>query len=254
MPESSPVRHARSESIVSIQRWMYGAITSEERPAEADVLERLTESERIDIYRGMYEIRVLEALEADYPAVAAFAGAHLFAHLAHDYAIVYPSRSYTMNRLGDHFPSFVRESAVEHGRFLHDLARLELAMTEVFDEVEVPPISHDAIGAITPDSRLRLIPALRLLDLAYPVNEAFQAWRDEDPLVVPEPRRTWLAVHRRDYSVMRMPLDGQGLAFLEELAAGATLGEACERLLPTQEQLFAWFRDWSAAGLIGAVE
>lgn len=255
MRELTARRDAKAESIGSIQEWMFEAITSEHEPLAADVLERLTESDRIEIYRGMYEARMLDTLAADYPAVAAFVGEHDFGHLAHDYAAEYPSRSYTLNRLGDHFPRFLLEGTpLEDREFLHDLARVELAMTEVFDEAEVPLLEASAIAAITPDSKLRLVPALRLLELDFPANDAFQSWRDEDPLVVPGPARTWLAVYRRDYSVIRMPLEGKAYRFLSELASGATLAEACDRILPEQEELFAWFRDWSSAGFFGMLE
>src|SRR6185295_14998144 len=49
--------------------------------------------------------------------------------LARDYVQVHPSTSYTLNRLGDRLPDFVTGWAprAEAG-FLHDLARLELAV------------------------------------------------------------------------------------------------------------------------------
>ena len=235
-----------------LQEWMLGAIASAEAPSREEVLARLTEEERIHLYRGMYDARMVETLTNDYPAIAAFLGEHDFAHLVADYIAVYPSQSYTLNRLGDRFPEFVGTSAHGDDRaFLRDLARLELAMTQVFDEAETPLLDPGAIASITPESRMPLIAALRLLEFDYPVNDLFQAFRDEETLSVPEPQRTWLAVHRRDYSVIRMPLEEKAFGFLTMLKNGATLGEACDAIIPEQEELFAWFRDWSAAGLFG---
>ena len=76
-------------------------------------------------------------------------------------------------------------------------------------EAEAEPLPGDAIASIAPeqiaDARLIPIPALRLLSLDYDANEAFQAFRDERTMK-PRRQKSWLAVHRRDYGVYRMPL------------------------------------------------
>jgi hypothetical protein len=68
----------------------------------------LTGLERIDIYREMYLLRMYDALSADYPALLTLFGERRFRAFVRDYVDVYPSRSYTLNRLGDHVPGFVR--------------------------------------------------------------------------------------------------------------------------------------------------
>ena len=231
-----------------LQEWMYGAITSPEAPPEGEILARLTEAERLDIYRGMYEARMVEALTNDYPALAAVLGEHDFGHLAVDYAVEHPSESYTLNRLGDSLPAFVAKRSTG---YLSELAALELAMTEVFDEEETPLLGADAIASITPETRLPLIAALRLLPLEWAVNELFQAFRDGGALEEPRRAATWLVVYRRDFAVRRMPVTQRAFSFLSALAGGVTLGEACAQVEPTEEELFDWFRDWSAAGLLG---
>ena len=86
----------------------------------------------------------------------------------------------------------------------------------------------------------------------------FQAFREERPA---EPRRgkSWLAVHRRDYGVYRMPLSQEAFTFLGFLVSGETIGGAIMkfarrfRRMPEQQDLFNWFRDWSEAGLFAAI-
>ncbi len=56
------------------------------------------------VYQGMYLLRMIEALEGDYPAVAHFLGSDAFADLVERYAEAHPSRSYTFNRFGEPFP------------------------------------------------------------------------------------------------------------------------------------------------------
>src|SRR5207245_9329882 len=109
----------------------------------------LAPSERVGIYQGMYLLRMEEALESDYPALKRFLGPRGFRALVRDYVASFPSRSYTLNRLGDHLPAFVLTAiGRRHRGFCHDLARLELAMTEVFDAVETPTLSAEAVAAV----------------------------------------------------------------------------------------------------------
>src|SRR5207248_8962330 len=67
----------------------------------------LRPAERVAIYQGMYLLRMEEALVSDYPALKHLLGDQRFAALVRDYVAAFPSVSYTLNRLGDHFPEFV---------------------------------------------------------------------------------------------------------------------------------------------------
>jgi len=262
-------------ALAPLQEWMQAVVTHPGDVYEAaesaalgvdDVIlpsASLQPIQRVGIYHGMYMLRMIEALAVDYAALAEFLGEHAFEHLVRDYVQHFPSRSYTLNRLGDALPEFIAASTLKRRIFLRDLARLELAMTQVFDEAEAQPLPADAIASIAPeqiaDARLVPIPALRLLSLDYDANEAFQAFRDERTMK-PRRQKSWLAVHRRDYGVYRMPLSREAFTFLESLVAGSTIGGAIEafqrrfRLFPEQDELFTWFRDWSAAGLFAAIE
>lgn len=244
-----------------LQEWMYTHITAPLPPPDAEVATRilpsrtLQPSERLALYRDMYTVRMTEALETDYPAFAALFGHHAFEHLVEAYCARYPSSSYTLNRFGDHFPQFVAET-MPRRRALHDLARFELAMTEVFDEAESPVLDANAIANVPPEAveSLRIVPirALRLLALDYPVNDLFRRFRDDEPLRVPRPKKTWLAIYRREFAVLRMPLTEGAFALLSMLCDGAPLGEVVMRF-PDQQELFTSFRDWTASGLFSAV-
>ena len=112
-----------------IQRWMQAVIVQPgsvdeavEAPAARSELDpslipgvilpskTLTPVERVGVYQGMYLLRMIEALEGDYPAVAHLMGEDAFAELVTRYVRVHPSVSYTFNRLGPGFPDFIRES------------------------------------------------------------------------------------------------------------------------------------------------
>ena len=267
-----------------VQRWMQevvvhpGTVDEAITSARADLApERLADvvlpsrtlapAERLGIYHGMYLLRMEEALETDYPALKHFLRPDGFRRLVRDYVGSFPSRSYTLNRLGDRLPEFVLAApGLRHRGFCHDLARLELAMTEVFDEAETPSLSAEAVAAVPPERwaevRLRPIAALRLLALRYPVSAYVDSVRDEAHRH-PRPRRQdgWVAVFRRDYGVSRMELSRPGHDLLGELVAGRSLGDAVTtasrrrgRSGARETQLYRWFRQWMASGLFMGLE
>jgi hypothetical protein len=272
-------------SLPRMQRWMQEVVVHPGVVAEAvaspaarqalrgaaieDVIlpsKSLPPAERVGIYQGMYLLRMEEALESDYPALKHLLGAQGFSDLVRDYVAAHPSVTYTLNRLGDHLPEFVSTwKGARRPAVAHDLARLELAVAEVFDAPEVKPLSAAEIAAVPEASwqraRLKPIEAFRLLSLRYPVNTYLQSVRDEDH-DHPEMKRkdTCVAVYRRDYSVYRQDLSESAHDLLTDLVAGKPLGKAVAAALlrggrraPTTDQLFRWFREWASGGVFRSV-
>lgn len=218
----------------------------------------LSPDESVGLYRGMYGLRMVEALEIDYPALRAFLGEYRFGKLIEAYVRHYPSTSYTLNRLGDHLPAYIAGSRMRDRAFLAELATMELAVTEVFDEEETPPLTTEHLQELTDADllSLRLTPvrASRLLAFDHPVDDVFQAFRDGRDLEVPEPSPSWLLIHRHQYSVLRTRLTAPSFALLSSLAAGSTLLEALESSAAAADPaaLLESFREWAASGVFGA--
>ncbi len=224
--------------------------------------------ERVGIYHGMYLLRMRDALLGDYPGLEHFLGEGGFARLVGAYVQVHPSLSHTLNRLGDHLPEFIAQhSDLPRREFCAELARLERAVSEVFDAPHAPPLSEAAIAGVAPaaweNARLRPIQAFRLLALRYPVNSYLQSVRDEDHDHHPKPRlkAEWVAVYRRDYAVYRLELTKTAHDLLTDLGSGERLGDAIAAALrrpgrpkPSPDDLFRWFREWVAGGMFGAVQ
>src|ERR1700693_5648101 len=91
------------------QRWMQDFILAKDA-GEPGIQEglalvlpsaTLTAGERAGIYRDMYLARLVEALETDYPGLLHYLGKNAFEELGARYVAEFPSRSYTLNRLGD---------------------------------------------------------------------------------------------------------------------------------------------------------
>lgn len=225
----------------------------------------LTSAERVGVYHGMYLMRMEEALAADYPAIRYQLGDHQFAHLVREYVGQHPSTSYTLNRLGDHLPLFFLEHPEwPRATFLHDLARLELALTEVFDEQESEGVAASDLESVPPEAwataRLRPIPAFRLLAFNYAVVPHLTAYHHDRPSPEPRRRASWVAVYRRQYSVLRLELSRAEHDLLRALVDGIPLGEALATAASTtkgsrqQARVFRWFRTWISEGLFAAVD
>lgn len=272
-------------SLERVQRWMQACIleqgTAEEAissgVAQAEIPAELARGvvlpsktlsalERLDIYRGMYLPRMEEALEIDYPALKHFLGAEEFARVVARYMEVYPSRSYTLNRLGDHLPEFLKTLAdLPKKEFCVDLARLEYALTMVFDARETASLTPEAVRAVPNEAwdtaRLKPIEAFQLLAFDYPVSRHIAAVEGKNRFPRIAPKKTWVVAYRRNYQLHRMDLTEPAYELLSALASGSTMGEAIGGVLTRERRpvvkeahLFRWFRDWMAEGLFQSVE
>jgi hypothetical protein len=230
-----------------------------------------TSLERLQIYAGAYYARLLECLREEFPAVAHAAGPEAFGEFVLRYLQAYPSRSYTLAKLGDKFPDFLAETrpadaasgdAPSWPDFLIDLARLERAYSEVFDGPGIERrtlLGADELLAI-PQSRwgeVTLVAAecLRLASFRFPVHEYASAVRQKQPAAQPLPAPTFLAITRRDYVVRRIPLSDVQYELLGRIVAGEPLGEAIARAADQFDgdvdgfaaALERWFQEWTAA-------
>ena len=216
--------------------------------------------ERLAVYQGMYPLRMRDALEADYPGLAAFLGHERFFDFVLAYVAVHPSRSYTFARLGDHVPEFLRRTRrFGPAPFLYDLARLERAVTEVFEVDEEgserPSRPPRHVAEDWESRRFATPPTLRLLAFRHAAGAALDALKAGKR---PEtrPHATWAALHRRRYSVYRLDLTREELHLLGALAKGRTLGaalraaaRACGKPLSPRAVTRA-FRIFTAEGLL----
>lgn len=227
--------------------------------------ETLTSAERAGVYRGMYLLRMEEALTTDYPVLKSFLGDDAFFELISGYVKQHPSRSHSLNFLGRSLPKFIGESPnlADH-EFLRNLAAFELAIAEVFDEEQTPVLSPEEIAEVPGEAwetaRLQSIAALRLCKFDYPVSMFKEAYRDDEGFPEVSPANQWLVVHRRDYRVYWTTLDEPGYDLLGLLANGGVLGEAIEQTYLKYEgqvgepEIFAWFQDWMSQGLFQSVK
>ncbi len=197
---------------------------------------RLTSFERLEIYNRQYWFRLITAVSEDYPTLNAVLGPKRFDALILAYLGEHPSTSWTLRDLGAKLPAFL-DAHPEFGGRRHrlavDVANLELAYVDAFDGKQLDPLTTEEAQAIGAESRLFLQPHLRLLELAYPVDNLVLAVKKETPEVdivssaatqreaadrakIPPIKReaVFLAVHRYDDSVYYRRLEKETFLLL----------------------------------------
>jgi uncharacterized protein len=242
---------------------------------------RLSAFERLELYNRQYWYRLLDALADDFPALRAVLGPQRFESLSIAYLQEHPSRSFSLRNLGSSLVEWMGahpEQAGRRHRLALDIARLEWAFVEAFDNAENKPLTIDRIRALSGESCLALQPHVRLLALDHPALDLVLALhrrqkrdsseagvrheesgeRSADKLPRVARRPAWVVAHRLDNSVYYRSLVREEFQTLTAIQDGQPLGQALEagfagtrkpqsRWPKMVEQ---WFANWAEFGWI----
>jgi len=238
----------------------------------------LSSFERLEIYNRQYWFRVLSNFADDFPGLCAALGEKRFDALAVAYLADNPSTSYTLRNLGSNLVGWLRDNPKWAGKrydLVLDIARLEWAYVEAFDNAEQRPLTSDDLSHCSGESHLALQPHVRLLELSYPVDDFIIAVHRAQPeanvasnavtegrkagirrMAPIGPEATYLAVHRFDYSVYYKRLESEAYVTLRALSNGSNLGDALAEAfagssIPEQERpsrVQEWFATWAELG------
>lgn len=280
-----------ADALAAIQQWMQAAIThpngvqagiadlsvGNSLPVEDAILpsSKMTGLERLQIYGRAYFGRLIECLQAQFPAVRTAIGDDAFNAMAFGYLAQNPSTDYSLGAFGQSFDTFLAATRpmpsekIDSGQpdfadFLIDLAKLEWTYADVFNgkgpETSEQLSASDLTGLTADEfAESRLIPfdCVRLLQFRFPVHEYISALRRETTATIPDARRVNLVVTRRTYIVRRFEVDRQQFQLLRSILDGRTIGDSLQQLCAEPEtdirtltsDLQKWFRDWTAAPL-----
>jgi hypothetical protein len=220
---------------------------------------------RMNVYAEGYELRLLEALETDYPGLKAIAGGPVFEALGRAYISAHPSTFRNLRWFGARLSHFLETSSDWSDRIeLADMARFEWAMATSFDALDAACLSREAVTRVPKDDWPRLAfivhPAAQRVELRTNVTRAWSAHARGEPLpaLQRDPAATsWLLTRRRLKVRFRAMTPEEATAF-DRLAARAGFGQWCgevgelvgEERAPTLavELLNQWLADGALAG------
>jgi hypothetical protein len=239
--------------------------------------DRLTSLERLEIYNRQYWFRLRDCFYDDYPGLRAVLGDRRFMRLAEAYLTEHPSASFSLRNLGRRLLEFVQAQPrwiAPHQSLALDMARLEWAQIEAFDNEAKPPLTMASLSEIDPArTRLQLQPHLTLLELGYPVDEFLIQIKHADRLrheasnameAHParlrqrlkrrlKPEKVCLAVHRHNNGVYYKRLEPGAFRVLSAFRPKATIAEACQQLGAVEDaptdlgaKIKEWFASWAA--------
>lgn len=226
----------------------------------------LSQEQRIEIYRTMYPLRMVEALEADYPTLARFMGED-FETLVMRYVEEYPSQSYTLNHLGKHLPAFLQNSTdYKNSELLHDIALMELAISDVIDEEEVEIFDSNDLTFLDEQTIenlvLEAVPAFRLQALSTNAVEYLSALDNDEDFPTENKQQSYAIVYRKDYSTDYVQLDDLEYTILKKIVDGEPLFQTLNTipfdenssLEELQNRVSQYFSNWVQYGIFRSIK
>ena len=218
---------------------------------------------RMSVYADGYVLRLLEAMQTDYPGLKAIAGAEDFEALGRSYIAAHPSRFRNLRWFGGRLPAFLESSPDWSGRpELADMARFEWAMASSFDALDAACLNREALTRVARDDwpRLSFIvhPAVQRVELRTQVTRAWSAQARGEPLALLhcEARPVGWLLTRRRLQVRFRPMKPEEAIAFDRLAARITFGQWCSELGNLVGQEYAaeraveWLNQWLADGAL----
>uniref|UniRef100_A0A7V4XTS0 DUF2063 domain-containing protein n=1 Tax=Acidobacterium capsulatum TaxID=33075 RepID=A0A7V4XTS0_9BACT len=244
---------------------------SSEREADAIIApnDRLSSFERLEIYNRQYWFRLFASFEEDFPGLQAVTGNRRFQRIMQGYLTDCPSTSFSLRNLGSRLVEWLQahpELTAPHTELALEMAALEWAHIEAFDNAAWPGLTAEQMAALGEDSRLTLQPYLRLIEAHSAIDDALIAVRNEDGssdgssnsastgyaarrarrLRAMPREHIFIAVHRYDDSVYYRRIEREDYQLLRAIEQGSTLGEAIEAAFHdsqlSEEEQPAWLQ------------
>jgi hypothetical protein len=214
-------------------------------PPDTDANARLIEAvrpsgiaaeERLKIYKNNIYVRLIEALEAAYPAVQRLVGHRFFRFAAREYILAHPPRSRTLVCYGADFPDFLtRFEAAASVPYLADVAHLEQLYLEAYHAADVPILTMRAASSClenrSEEFGLSLHPSARLMTSTFPVSRIWEFNRSDrgidGEVEIPGGGENLLII-RPCAEVEARRISRGAYAMLTALADGASIAAALE--------------------------
>ncbi len=227
---------------------------------------RASAKTRLKIYSSAYRLRLLEALDTDYPALRALAGDEQFEKLAYAYIESHPSPYYNMRWYGGELAEFLKTTP-PYNKFpaLSEMAAFEWIMALAFDAPNDPVVTVENMTKFPANAWPALVftphASLQRLNLEWNVP-AF--WKAVDKKERPEPPiknefpSGWV-LWRRELNIYFRSMSVEEAWAIDAMKSGNTFAEICSGLcewideLQVAQHAAGMLKGWIAEGMIKQV-
>lgn len=242
-------------------------------PGQRAIAERVAGTARVDadtrlgVYAEAYRLRLLEALDTDFPTLHTLLGDDEFDRMGRAYIDAHPSRHFSIRWFGQGLSEFLRITAPysEHPA-LTEMAAFEWTMTLAFDAADDPIVTLDDMTAVPPPAwpEMRFTPhaSLHRLDLRWNVPTVWKARaadQDIEPPVENAVPVAWI-LWRQELNTYFRSLEVDEAWTLDAMIAGQTFADICQGLCEwIDEQHVAphaagLLKRWITDGMIAKIE
>lgn len=193
------------------------------------------------VYRNTVHKGCIDALEANFPAVARLVGRDWLRAAAGRHVAAHPPRDPCLLHYGEGFAETLAELAGDELPYLRGVAALDRLWTASHTAADAPVLPADALAGLAPEAlaRLRLAPhpaARWYASETLPLHSIWSANRSGDAAALEALEAVdWTGestlLTRPIAEVIWQPLPAGGCAFLDACARGDSLGEAAAAAL-----------------------
>ncbi len=229
----------RSTSLRRLQEDFQGYLLTLDARMQSQVLgsAQVGAEERLTIYANAYRLRLLEALDTDYPGLHSLLGDDEFDAMGRAYIGAHPSSHFSLRWFGDRMSEFQRTTEpYSNYPVLAEMAAFEWAKSDAFDAADSTTVTIEDMAAIPPDAwpTLRFAPhaSLRRLDLRWNVPTVWKAFdTGQEPPALEENAYpvAWL-VWRQDLLTYFRSLGADDAWALDAMRRGEPFAAICDGL------------------------
>jgi hypothetical protein len=196
---------------------------------------------RYGVYRNNVATGLARALAARFPVTEKIVGEDFFTAMAREYVLNSPPASPVLLHYGVDFGDFVARFPPASGLpYLADIVRLENTQVKAYHARDIAAVDPHVLSRIAPDRMSGLIftfhPAAAVVNSSYPIVTIWAMNSGERALA---PIEDWKAenalVTRPELAVLTREIGSGSATFLIALMKAATLGEAYEAALGTDQ-------------------
>jgi hypothetical protein len=189
----------------------------------------LSSGQKIGIYARGYVLRLMECMDAEYPALQHLLGKPLFETFVRAYLVQTPPTSPDLYDLGRNFPQFLKASQPKNpdgANSMFDLpvevAILERAIAEVsrckgLEGSSLQNETDDAVLYLFDTQSFRVSPCLTLLHFQFPVTGFVRSVQKGTDAPTPVLSESFTAISRKDYIIHMHDVEAWQWQFLKAL-------------------------------------